>query len=223
MEGVIQCFKTGFSDFLTYSTVQQASESEMFGESQWGGSFWHHDLNDSQVQNAFARRIDRLLGRCADVPASVPRVFVRAVNSTEELGATILLYEALREALPQAKVYLLVLIDLQDSNGLVRLSGRAYDEILFYKLQHGLFDDHNMRAYGEAYAEAIAFALRAWAGQSNLSAEILEVPSLKDLETACEPFVGGNPANTLFIPRHITSQDAEGAQNTETEESTVSP
>ena len=52
--------------------------------SNWGGSFWHHDLSDPNTHEVLGRRIARFLG-LAEVACDRPRVFIRLVNHTGEL------------------------------------------------------------------------------------------------------------------------------------------
>merc|ERR1719248_308847 len=97
---MIHCFQN-----LTFANVKQTENSHpAFTQSSWGGSFWHHDPLAAGTKEDFTRRIERLLG-LGDVPASKPRVFIRAVNSTRELNNAFRLQETLQAAFPNAPVY----------------------------------------------------------------------------------------------------------------------
>merc|ERR1712136_476741 len=92
----------------------------MYGDTNWGGSFWHHGITKAKVKADFHRRIDRMLGR-GEVPANKPRVFVRAVNCTQELNDIWKMRGALRRTLHGCKVHVLVLIDCQPTAGAIRV------------------------------------------------------------------------------------------------------
>ena len=85
VEGLIKCLDQNFRSFFTYSfEAHQGPAGHLLGQSDWGGSFWHHDIREPKITADFVRRIDRMRG-LREVPASAPRVFVRAVNSSGEL------------------------------------------------------------------------------------------------------------------------------------------
>jgi len=198
--GVIRCFDTGFSDFLSYSSIQDAGEDGVaYTNTPWGGSFWHHDPNDAKVRSDFTRRIERILG-CGDVPAKKPRVFVRAANSTRELDATLELHAALRRALPQTKVYLLVLIDFQEGAGPVRLEGQANNDLLFYRIHRTAAMSSSMEQRSQGYWLAIVFAIRLWACWEDA---VSVVPCLTHVRAACDAFDGGSAATALFAPTRL--------------------
>ena len=106
-----------FADFLTYGFVRnEGHKGTLFGRTAWGGSFWHHDITKQKTKDDFARRIERFYGR-KEVPSTKPRVFVRAVNSSKEVLQSFRLLEALRAALPNSKIRLLMLVDMQTTLG----------------------------------------------------------------------------------------------------------
>merc|ERR1712019_110890 len=120
VEGVIHLFDSDFFDFLTFSAMKAEAGHQGFLSARWGGSFWHHKPDDQKDREDFIRRIERMLG-LGKVPPNAPRVFVRAVNSTRELDASVTLYQSLQRALPEATVYLVVLIDFQQESGPLRV------------------------------------------------------------------------------------------------------
>jgi len=199
-EGVIQCLNNGFADFLTYSAVRsEGPHGKFFADTRWGGSFWHHDLNEPKVRSDFARRIDRLLGR-KEVPASTPRVFVWSVNSTSELDATLRLHDALRRVVPAAKIFLLVLIDFQCTKGAMTIEGQD-SNILFYRIPESLTrNSSTIQSRSEVYFDAIALAARFWAGRAG---DVARVPHIQHISLACDPFDGGNPGSELYAPRRV--------------------
>jgi len=196
VEGIIQCLNSGFADFLTYTTFRnEGPHGTLFTDTRWGGSFWHHDINQPKVRDDFSRRIDRMLGR-KEVPASTPRVFVWVANSSSELNATLRLYSALRRVLSAAKIYLLVIIDLQCSTGPMAID--CHDSILFYKVHENLTrNTSSIQARSEIYFEAIAAAATFWAGRRS---DVVRMQSLPHLSAVCDAFDGGNPGSELYAP-----------------------
>jgi hypothetical protein len=201
VEGIIQCFETDFEDFLTFT--KKGNLGTEFLTTRWGGSFWHHDVEDAKVREDFTRRIQRMLG-LGKVPASRPRAFVRAVNSTRELEATLRLHNALQRTFPETTVYLLVLIDLQEMEGPVLLEGSS--NVLFFRIHKDLCSEAwSMKRCSEAYSQGISFAVRYWAGLED-SASVASFPSLAHFSSSCAEFDGGSPANELFWPRRFQGQ-----------------
>ena len=84
LHGIQRCLDTGFQNFLTYKAWRPTNQHPIFLDSEWGGSFWHHNLQDPGTQAVFSRRIERFLA-LGDVPCDCPRVFIRLVNHTGEL------------------------------------------------------------------------------------------------------------------------------------------
>lgn len=208
VEGILHCMRTNFADFCTYTFSRpEANGAVLYGNSNWGGSFWHHDPSDPDVQQAFRRRADRLMGRCVDPADSAPRVFVRHANSSSELEASLALQAALRQLWPRSEVYLLVIVDMQRWQGALCL--RGVDKLLFYHVDQGLFADPGkqfalqMELNVEAYAQAIASALRFWAGDRETMSKTLLVRSIGDLVALTQPFHGGDPASSIFVPTRI--------------------
>jgi len=205
VSGVIRCLENNFEDFLTYDVFSEEAGLQVFGASQWGGSFWHHDPRDEKVRLEFRRRVDRLLGRRDEVPALKHRVFVRIANSTTEIASTMRLFEALGRALPNTKIYLLVLVDMQQEVGLVCLP--QFKEVLFCRVHKNLFADtdahfaEQMRANTEAYSEAVAHALCHWAGANSVRPVATE--SVEAFARECVQYDGGDPAVALYTPRHV--------------------
>jgi len=210
VDGVIHCLEVGFEDFLTFSNSRSEGEHQVFSAARWGGSFWHHDPEAAGTRDDFIRRIDRFLG-CGEVHGSVHRIFVRAVNSTQELRATPQLQESLERVLPNAQVRLLVLIDLQDVQGPIEVAGFR-GKVLFYRISGAVWEGgvskdgrDYMQWSSEAYTEAIAYAARYWSTDETppLAATVQSMP---DLEAAVVHFDGGAAANEPFWPRRFRGQ-----------------
>lgn len=205
LAGVIHLLERGFADFLTHTFVRdEGHKGIVFGGSSWGGSFWHHDISKQKVKDDFKRRIQRFYG-LKEVPATQPRVFVRAVNSTEELSMILELFGILRRTLPDAKLKLLVLVDLQVSTGVVRVTDERYDDVLFARIHESLFA-HSARhwtieKHSNAYAEAIAACVLVWAGMH--TAQVRDVACLEELQRVCDPFDGGSTRDSLFSPCRV--------------------
>jgi len=208
---VIHCLEVGFEDFLTFSNSRSEGAHQVFSAARWGGSFWHHDPEAAGTREDFIRRIERFLG-FGEVHGSKHRVFVRAVNSTQELRATLQLQESLERVLPNAQVRLLVLIDLQDVQGPVEVAGFR-GKVLFYRISGAVWEggmskdgrDYMQRS-SEAYAEAIAFAAHYWSAGDETPALAATFQSMPDLEAAVVQFEGGAAANESFWPRRFRGQ-----------------
>lgn len=215
-EGVILVLDSRFEDFLTYSHIANPPHlsQPVFTGSRWGGSFWHHNPEAPATAEDFTRRAERFLG-LREIPMSKPRVFVRAVNSTRELDSVAHLLEALRRAFPETDdLRLLVLIDLQKTQGPICLQDVSSDILLFYTLHEDLFPTSSgksssqatawsMQRHAEAYAEALSFAAAFWAGVEGKSQMLKQMPDLRTLAASCEQWDGGATTGELFLPRRI--------------------
>jgi len=197
--GIIHCLENRFSDFLTHKSFKDHGVSgQCFGNSDWGGSFWHHDPRSPTTKHDMERRVRRFFGD-EEVAQSKARFFVRAVNSSQEVLESNQLLDALRKALPKCEIHLLVLIDYQLVTG-PTLAG--IEGVLFYKLDEALFSQNGanwkMQDQAEAYAKAIAFAARYWAGAAD---GIVQETTLSDLVTNLVPFHAGDPGFDMFWPK----------------------
>eukprot|EP00930_Biecheleria_cincta_P046983 TRINITY_DN32499_c0_g1_i1.p1 TRINITY_DN32499_c0_g1~~TRINITY_DN32499_c0_g1_i1.p1 ORF type:complete len:386 (-),score=53.74 TRINITY_DN32499_c0_g1_i1:156-1313(-) len=219
MEGIIHCIQTDFEDFLTYTTTREENGHKVFSGSRWGGSFWHADLEDSSVQSSMQRRVERFVS-CLEVAASKPRMFVRVINSTRELDLALKLKETLTKVFPHSPIYLLLIIDLQESKGPVCLEGVDGHGIMFYFLdaetvyKSGLSGPDDYQARSKAYAEVIAFASRYWAGRAEDCAAITTFPTLSQVSASCEQYFGGDPSNDLYSPQHFKGHKLNLKSNT---------
>lgn len=207
VEGVIQCLQTEFRGFTNCSfSRDEGPKGMLHGGTSWGGSFWHHDVKSSKVQADFARRIERFLGK-KDTAPTKPRVFVRAVNSTQEIGASLRLRDALRRALPKAQIYLLILVDLQRTTGLLRLSAPSTEDVLFARVTDSLFANQarqwTIEKHSVAYTEAIVQAVQVWARGPRALPRVREVRDLQTLASQLDAFDGGNTNDQLFMPRRV--------------------
>merc|ERR1740122_158313 len=191
--GVIHCLETDFEDFLTYTVARdEGPKGHLFGSTHWGGSFWHHNIVTQKTKDDFVRRIERFYGN-AEVPPEKNRVFVRALNSTRELDDCVRLHQALKRALPKARIYLLILLDMQSDLTPARLLDYS-DCMLFCKIPETLFANNgaqwSMEKQGVAYAEQIAFAIRVWNGDPRAKSQIKEFSDMHALAHACDGFDG---------------------------------
>lgn len=207
--GLIHVLETRFADFLTYTTcADKGRVGTLFGSATWGGSFWHHDPDKPNTATAFTRRAERFLGLC-EVPPSRRRLFVWAINSCRELDDAVRLRDTLAHALPRAEVYLLVLIDLQHKEEPACLSGFEARNLLFYRIDEGLFADGgagwSMQKQAVHYVRAIAFAIHRWSNPRNQQA-VQQFSCLRDLCLSVQPFDGGSAALELFFPRRFCGQ-----------------
>lgn len=221
VQGITHCLETSFEDFLTFSAPRPAerqvaanSSEAVYSQARWGGSFWHHNPEVPETRRAFIRRIERLLGmRDDEVPPEKTRVFIRAVNSTVELKQTVPLHDALKRALPDARLLLLVLVDLQAEDEALRLSS-ADNDLLIYRLRGEHFSivrctEGSLEKCCENYAKAIAFAIRFWSGVKQSVAVVRVLPDIAQLEAVCDQMDGGNAAHESYWPRPFLGQQIQ--------------
>jgi len=204
--GVAHCLDNNFSDFFSHNSFKDHGDSGQCFGTEWGGSFWHHDPTTAKTKRDMQRRISRLLGK-EEVANTKARFFVRAVNSSSEVVECVKLLKALRRALPDCKVHLLLLIDNQPVAGPVRVKDADCQDLLFFKIHNGLFADNGknwtMQKQAESYARAVAFAVRFWtASDANQNEDAM---TLADISASVVPFEGGDSASELFFPRGVIS------------------
>jgi len=211
IEGVIRCFEDKFEDFLTFTETRQAQGHTVFEGSRWGGSFWHHDIMDDKVHNDFCRRIQRLLGN-GEVPLNAPRFFVRVANSSRDVEMVFHLKRSLQQAFPDAPIYLLLIVDMQEVNCLARIEGADANNLLFFLLDHRIVFKPNLagkKAFlhrSGTYAEAIAAAAAYWAAggtSSHASGAVASFQSLREFSSSLEQWYGGDCASQLFSPQYF--------------------
>mmetsp|Transcript_10533 Transcript_10533/g.23529 ORF Transcript_10533/g.23529 Transcript_10533/m.23529 type:complete len:378 (+) Transcript_10533:54-1187(+) len=193
--GIIQLFRTDFKDFLSGTPKPSAEHGIGYHNTAWGGSFWHHDIKNEKVAGDFNRRCQRILGN-GEVPKSTPRVFVRTVNSTEELLQSYDLHRAL-QATFTAPVKLVTCIEFQTGEGPIGLQGPQGDDQLFYRISEKYSWVNSLEERAEGYWPVIALASKLWAGETQM---IPQVASLDEVKGLCDPIDGGDPATTLFAP-----------------------
>jgi len=110
------------------------------------------------------------------------------------------LRSALQRALPQAKVFLVVLVDNQMQSGSFRLAGCG--DILFFRIHENVLNDNwTMEKQSDAYAEAIAAASRVWSGAE--VGQFQDVVSLSQLRGMMTPMDSGDPGCRLFYPYRV--------------------
>jgi len=211
MDGLIHLLETDFEDFLTFTEVKASTvpgEKATYSSTRWGGSFWHHDVTDKGVATAFHRRIERLLGLTDEVDSAMRRVFVRAVNSTRELDMAQRLHETLCQLLPGCQILLLLLVDLQIEEGLLRTAALG-DSVLVYRIRDDIFaEDYTkwtMDGSVENYARGISRAVAHWAGVTDKT-EVKMFDGFAQLNGSCDQMDGGCTASTTFWPRRFLGQ-----------------
>jgi len=202
MGGITHCLDTDFEDFLTYTHVKEDNGHTVYANTRWGGSFWHHDVEDEKVQQAFGRRVDRFLG-FAEVPQDKAKVFVRVLNSTRELDEVLSLMESLRCKFPSAPIFLLLIVDMQDDAGPKCLEVDEEARILFHFVpRHTVYkpglqgeEDYDHRV--SAYADVIASSVRLWAGGVE-GMSLRRFSNMAQLAASCTQWDGGNCGVELF-------------------------
>ncbi|CAJ1355434.1 unnamed protein product [Effrenium voratum] len=211
LEGILHCLDMRFEDFLTYSTYQMVDQHVVFGGTRWGGSFWHHNLEAPMTVQDMTRRIHRFLGT-GDVSPKVPRVFIRIINSTREIGQAIRLRQALKSSFPEAQeIYMLLLIELQMERGPIAVTAPEGQGLFFFSFTEEEFRQvpapgrHPLSLSGARCAEAIAAGLKWWAGEG-MDLNVRTCDSLAQLSSRIYQFDGGDPARELFVPRRFWGQ-----------------
>ena len=206
LQGIVHCINVGFQDFLTYTERRCAEEHDVFLGTCWGGSFWHANLEDPRTHDDMRRRAQRFLGQ-GDVPAAAPRVFVRMVNSTHELGQAWHLRQQLKMALPRAQeVLLLLLVELQGERGPIVVTAPEGEGVIVFSFAEAEFHEvpapgrHPLAICGERCCEAIAAAIRIWCGEN---VAVRTSDSFAQLSANIYHFDGGDPAWQLFAPRWV--------------------
>eukprot|EP00931_Biecheleriopsis_adriatica_P044057 TRINITY_DN25176_c0_g1_i1.p1 TRINITY_DN25176_c0_g1~~TRINITY_DN25176_c0_g1_i1.p1 ORF type:complete len:594 (-),score=125.81 TRINITY_DN25176_c0_g1_i1:63-1844(-) len=224
IDGVTHLLETDFEDFLTFTSCAMESSHQVFRSTRWGGSFWHHDPEAPGTREEFTRRIERFLG-LRDSLAESPRVFLRALNSTRELHQVQALRKALERCFPKAdQIYLLVIIDLQDSEELLRLD-QFGDQTLFAVVPKDVWVDYSsqpaagttqssdevrnmMDRAGTLYAKALSQALRYWVRRSSAKDgfELQRLGDAAELSSRLVHFDGGCCCRDSFWPRQFRGQ-----------------
>jgi len=211
--GVIQCLDTRFDDFFKFKSTRSHGALKVFESTSWGGSFWHHDPEVPRTQVDFSRRINRLFG-LAEVAADTSRVYVRVANSSREVEDTLLLWDALKRATPNARVYLLVIVDMQAQAGPIRIAGSAFDGLLFHTLHESLYTEllpslpntdglKKLQLCSDWYSQAVAFAVRMWSGDAVAAAGVKVVKDTPELCNSLQQWDGCSTAYSLFCPMKV--------------------
>jgi hypothetical protein len=127
------------------------------------------------------------------------------MNSLSELRSSYRLLQALRRTLPESKIYLLMIMDLQLKPGPVYVDNVSGEGLLFHRIHVGTYDcperDDIMqnKVNSEVYAAAIADAIKIWAGRTS-TATVTHVPTLQALETLSQDFDSGDPSDSRYKP-----------------------
>jgi len=208
LDGVFRCLETDFENFLSFtdSKVQKRGPKFYYGAS-WGGSFYHHDIESESTQNMFSRRILRFLGKRGDQTRS-SRVFVRAVNTTQELNDSPKLLAALESKFHMQQVYLLMIVDMQKSDRLFRLRN-ASSNMLFYHVKEDLWTQCSRdlltqrHRCADAYAPGISAALKYWALKLKAPMQATVVSDIRVLRAMTEHFDAGSCSNQLYTPNYL--------------------
>jgi hypothetical protein len=201
-EGVLQCIETDFRDFLSFKTTRMDSGHKVFEDTCWGGSFWHHDIEEPTTRDQFSRRIERFLCKNQEVQSPAPRFFVRAANSAAEVSGAPKLLAALQRTFHRSPVYLLVIMDMQKADCLVRVEDTS-SHVLFHRIHEDLWLKsvpdvrEQMQRWSEAYAKCIAAAVRHWT--NGFLAQYI-VPDIATLEVWVDKYDGGDAGKEGYSP-----------------------
>jgi len=212
LSGIIHLLKTDFEDFLTCTELRNGSdvgEKITYTRARWGGSFWHHDVESTEVRDAFNRSIKRFLAKTDEVPTSKPRVFVRLVSSTIELELTMQLHQVLKEQLPACRIYLLMIADFQQVEETIVLPDA---DVLLYRVHEHIFLEtkaFSRSACCENYARALGCAIGLWCrcprfAESN--AVVAKEANLSQAIARFDQMDSGDPGSTGYWPRRFRGQ-----------------
>ena len=205
-EAVTRLVETQFEEFFDMETPFTRHCGTRIFPMKWGGSHWHHDFDDDEVQETMQRRKERFLSAAAE-----NLVFIRAVNDTEELLAIPRLFQALKRRFAGSHVRLLVLVDHQDvaSNVVAQDLGK---DIIFStangRVWEGFlnipeYDPRHMRIRMEwasdEYCKSIAQAMKMWTSAGSYSLW----PSLASYKRWLCPFVSPDPKWEAFRGRRV--------------------
>lgn len=219
LSGVVHLLNSQFEDFLTFTSSRKESAYQVFCNTRWGGSFWHHDPEAEGTREEFTRRIERFYG-IRGVPTHSSRFFIRALNSTKELSQIRILQNSLMCCFPNATNYLLVLIDLQDAADFYQVE-ECGENTLFFCVNKSVWetqpkvDTNNeevrgvMDRAGNAYAEGVAKAIMWWSAKSSRSEDArrpTHLARLDDLSARLSHFDAGCPSKDSFWPRRFRGQ-----------------
>jgi len=202
-QGITHLILNSFQDFLEWEGHLEIAGLKVF-PTTWGGSFWHHDLNDPKVRETFTRRKDRFLQMRND-----NLLFVRVVNSTEELRQIRQLYEALHRRFGgSSRVLLLVLIDLQDGEREI-LAQDLGSNVIFACIHHHSWeapirapspeDQARQRLHmaSDAYCAALSRALYIWCGYVSVTSMHA---SSANLSQQLVPYQSPDPKRDSYQP-----------------------
>lgn len=205
LDGIIHLVENDFADFLSPSTRKSKDGHTVYSCSGWGGSFWHHDITNPKTVADLQRRVDRFYGN-KEVSATQPRVFVRACNGSGELALIPDLVEVLMDALPEAPIKLLVLVDIQSSKKLFHVRSESLEDVVFAFIpsEHAfLRQNAEIEDFSSLYADAIAKAVLFWSAGRTENQDVHEVASLDELRSLCVPFHGQSALDELYAPRRL--------------------
>lgn len=203
-QGVGYLLRTEFQDF--FDTQYTSSKTyNVAAARHWEGSFWHHDVGDPEVQLTFRRRIERFL-RLDRAGRSL--IFVRAVNSSEELLDMCELYLMLKLHFPASQVRLAVLIDLQEAAGAFCTEDLGKDVVFLPIHQAAWLQKSPAQGHAHvremlvqtswAYCQGIARAVHIWTGQP-----VAWLATVKQLQSRLLQFQGGNCRMESYDPRFV--------------------
>jgi len=129
LEGILHFMRTEFRDFFEYVTVKEKFNGNMTMYRSKYHAFWHDNPNEESMREKYHRRIERFNSINA---TDQPVLFVRAVNSTDEI---LLAQELLAELTSRFgfKVHLLLVIDFQlKMHGPAMVEGVSGNLLLYY-------------------------------------------------------------------------------------------
>lgn len=216
IDGILQCLERAFADFLTFKTTKNIAGHKVFQGSQWGASFWHHDIEDRSIMEQLTRRAERHFGT-EQRQSTAPRFFIRVANSTEELSLASTLLATLQFAFHNSPVYLLIIVDMQKSDSLIHVQSTS-SHLLFHLVHEDLWLNASpdtgvqLQTSAEKYAACIGAAVHHWA--KGVIVPSREPAGNINFHGWIECYNAGDPAYKAYSPNGMTGfiQVPEGKQ-----------
>eukprot|EP00403_Amphidinium_massartii_P021971 CAMPEP_0178403160 /NCGR_PEP_ID=MMETSP0689_2-20121128/17224_1 /TAXON_ID=160604 /ORGANISM="Amphidinium massartii, Strain CS-259" /LENGTH=286 /DNA_ID=CAMNT_0020024103 /DNA_START=51 /DNA_END=911 /DNA_ORIENTATION=- len=165
MEGVIDSVESEMEELVSL-VDQHAGQADMdrhIEASPFAGAAIGTPSNPEAVTE-LAAGVRRFFGFC-EVPATAPRVFVRAAATVTDVHLALSLHRSLQDAFPMGRVYLLILAEEEALQAPRHLRSSQWatseDGLLFYSMDAG---QQSRGASMKKVAQGIAYAVNVWAG-----------------------------------------------------------
>lgn len=170
-EGVIDCINNNFENFFPEKPWQVEKLGKWSVYRGKYSSFWHHNIENLEIQQAFQRRFERFINL---LKGKKPILFVRTIisqNPEQELQQIKFFKESLQKKYPNLKYKTLFIIHGQNMG--TKQIKWADPEVMVFCAQpeqkEGILHLHN---YQKSYEKIIKFAMSPKNWQSQSGADI---------------------------------------------------